>query len=640
MFLRLLKSNKALFLPLLLCSLAFTIPKLVQSQDTTNRPVYTEWNTIERIHGNPDSWIPIDTAIDFLQRYNPIYQRGEFRKNLGNMGSPTFSLKFQPFTDGSFYTGLDHYDIYQYEPSSLKHYNTYTPFTHIKFNQRFSGDQQDLSGVHTRNINPFWNFGIRFTRNNSRGIYLNQETDQTRIGLNTHFQTANGRYQGYLSGVLNNLSQQENGGIESFLNFRDLEGDDRSRASVKLDQAKERYYFRSLQYDHFLFTGPSSRDTVYKNNDTFIRESVDKELYFHHKINFSQTAYGYSQQNLRDHKDFYPAINLDSTETRDSFVHNTLSNEFAISNYSQSDSSRDLPFSFRTGIEWNLHQYGQNDERTLFQNLRLKGDITVPFDANYLKVHSQFFPIGRYQGDFKSHQKLRMRVDSYSHIDLGHKIQQRHPSLLKNTMRSNHLQWDNQLDNLLINRFYGHIDHEKAGLDARIQYTLVNNYPYYSKSIAPKQQKKPIHHISSELGYEYQVGNFHLTTDFIFQQFPENEGLVNLPDWAIENSFYYQNEFYKGNLLLATGIDFRYNKPYYADRYFPEYNIFYWQDDQQVGGYPVFDVFMNFRIKRFRGFLKVQHVNKGLSGDNYLLSPDYPLFPRVFTLGIRWMFFD
>lgn len=618
-------------------------PLLLKGQDTrdtTASRVRTQYTTLNQFRNNPGSYQGVDTSLDFIQRYNPIYQRGVFRENLGNYGSPSFSLKFEPFTDGTFYTGMDHYDIYRYNSRTIPFYDSYTPFTNIRFNQRFSGNQEDINGVHARNITPFWNAAIHFTRRNSQGLYLNQETDQTRVGLNSHFQTPNGRYHGFVSGILNNFENQENGGLSSLKDFRNLTGGSRNRASVRLSDAREKSYQNAFNYDHFFFLGAEEIDTVFKKRDTFVQKTVKDRLHFYHNIGLEQFSYGYADNDLSDNPGFYPNIySDDSSQTRDTFYHSVLTNEFAISNFNKLDTQKREKLRFRAGAELNFRQFGQGAGQENFENLRLKGKVRIPFGDQHVQAKSQFFPVGRYQGDFKSHQVLNLKADSMKVFRFGHKIQSRHPALLKTQMRSNHLKWDNDFKNPLINRFYAQFDQNRMNLEAKVHFTLMNNYVFYGSDIQPQQREAPVRQLASEVNHHYQIGPFHLANDFLFQYSPEND-ILNLPEWAIRSSLFYKNYFFDRNLQMSMGIDFRYNKQYFAKSYFPEYNLFHIQSEQTIGGYPFFDFFLNFRIGQLRGFFKVQHLNSGFTGDNYLVSPGYPIYPRTFGIGIRWMFFD
>jgi hypothetical protein len=130
----------------------------------------------------------------------------------------------------------------------------------------------------------------------------------------------------------------------------------------------------------------------------------------------------------------------------------------------------------------------------------------------------------------------------------------------------------------------------------------------------------------------------------LIYQKSENENVLDLPELAFYNSTYLTHLFnFKatgGKLLLMLGFDLFYNAKYYADAYMPALNSFYRQNVRQLGNYPFFDVFMNLQLKRFRFFVKVEHVNEGWLDENYFSAPQYPRNGRDLKFGLSWTFYD
>jgi len=91
---------------------------------------------------------------------------------------------------------------------------------------------------------------------------------------------------------------------------------------------------------------------------------------------------------------------------------------------------------------------------------------------------------------------------------------------------------------------------------------------------------------------------------------------------------------------LQPGIDLHFLTAYYADAYMPATAVFYMQNDKKIEEQLYIDVFVNFKIKRARMFLKYSHVNAGLLGYNYYSIPGYPMHDRIMQFGISWMFYD
>jgi hypothetical protein len=72
----------------------------------------------------------------------------------------------------------------------------------------------------------------------------------------------------------------------------------------------------------------------------------------------------------------------------------------------------------------------------------------------------------------------------------------------------------------------------------------------------------------------------------------------------------------------------------------PSLTSFYRQAEKKLGNYPFFDAFLNVQLKRVRFYLKLEHVNSGLSDKNYFSVLHYPRNQRNLKFGLSWTFYD
>ena len=83
---------------------------------------------------------------------------------------------------------------------------------------------------------------------------------------------------------------------------------------------------------------------------------------------------------------------------------------------------------------------------------------------------------------------------------------------------------------------------------------------------------------------------------------------------------------------------------YYSEFYGNAYNVatnnYVVQTKKVTGNYPFVDFFLNARIRPVRFFIKLDHLNQGLTGNNYQLTPGYYQNDRAFKFGINWLFYD
>lgn len=618
-----------------------------QEEEQSSQPVKTKTLKLTDYKHQQEPWALIDTSIGLVHQFNHPYRIERSHVNLGSYGSPVFSRRFDPFTKATFRTGLRAFDEYLYQPATLPYFDTYTPYTQLFHVQRTNGDILNLRGAHSRNFSPFWNAAVQFNTMRVQGGYLAQLNEQTNIGLNTRFQTPSGRYRGYLSGIWNTLRHQENGGIADAQGFKSPEADNRSRLSVNLEEAFSRYQTRAYTYDHYLFLGSEQQDTVYQEQDTLLKRSIASPLQLHHQLSYQEKAYAYEDNNLPAADSFYPALRVDSAQTYDSQRFARVRNTFTIGNF-QSPDSLTGPIRFRAGAAWHVldldhGSYGSDttyaQERQSFQNVLLKGRLSTDVGQYRFTTHGRYFPAGRYQGDFKWRGELQLKLDSSQQAQGGYRIQRRQPDFLYSRMLSNHLSWNRSLSRPIVNQVYGKYQHQGLNLQARLTYNLMNNYTYYDEAIQPSQQKEALSTAALQLRHRFQVGPFYWHNKLLLQEFSEAD-LIQLPNWLYRSSLYYKQQLFEGDLLLSAGLDFRYSQAHRGKAYYPVYNLRYLQDEQVIAGYPVFDAHVNFRIGRFRGFFRMAHINKGISGNDYFTVPNYPLNPRMLTIGIKWLFFN
>jgi outer membrane cobalamin receptor len=73
----------------------------------------------------------------------------------------------------------------------------------------------------------------------------------------------------------------------------------------------------------------------------------------------------------------------------------------------------------------------------------------------------------------------------------------------------------------------------------------------------------------------------------------------------------------------------------------PATGQFYLQSSEKTGNYPLLDLFVNFRIKTVRIFVRGENMLDALTpATSYFLVPNYPMPGRTLKFGIIWQFFD
>ena len=110
------------------------------------------------------------------------------------------------------------------------------------------------------------------------------------------------------------------------------------------------------------------------------------------------------------------------------------------------------------------------------------------------------------------------------------------------------------------------------------------------------------------------------------------------------NRLVFEDNWYK-NLFIAFGGEVRYHTPFKAANYSPFTGQFFYQDTTIINNRPEVNLFLNFRIKSFNAFIRMENVqsltiangNVGFHSENNYVPHYY--YPGLWLrLGILWRF--
>jgi len=91
--------------------------------------------------------------------------------------------------------------------------------------------------------------------------------------------------------------------------------------------------------------------------------------------------------------------------------------------------------------------------------------------------------------------------------------------------------------------------------------------------------------------------------------------------------------------LLQTGVTFNYFTKYHLNGYDPVLAEFFVQNTQELGAFPLIDVFVNMKVRQTRIFVKAEHINSGFTGNDFFSAPGYPYRDFNVRFGLVWNFF-
>lgn len=217
------------------------------------------------------------------------------------------------------------------------------------------------------------------------------------------------------------------------------------------------------------------------------------------------------------------------------------------------------------------------------------------------------------------------------------------PSFYMRHYHSNLHVWDNDnMEKEFRTRVEGELNIDRWGTNLRAGVENVKNYTYLNQKAVPEQNSGNIQILSATLKQNFRAGIFHLDNEVTWQK-SSNETVLPLPQISVYSNLYLLTKLAKKVLTVQLGADVRYFTKYNAPAYTPSIQQFHLQpenDQVEIGGYPIVNVYANLHLKRTRLFAMYSHVNQGMGTRNSFLVPHYPINPSLLRIGVSWNFYD
>ena len=249
--------------------------------------------------------------------------------------------------------------------------------------------------------------------------------------------------------------------------------------------------------------------------------------------------------------------------------------------------------------------------------------------------------IGQFRVNANLDLNFRLWKDTVNFYARGY-VSNTLPSFYMRHYHSKHFMWDDDMDKEFRTRIEGELSIARWRTRLKAGVENIKNYTYFNQEAMPEQNGGSIQVLSASLNQDFKLGIFHLDNEVTWQK-SSDQTVLPLPDLSLYHNFYMQFKLAKKVLSVQLGADVRYFSKYNAPAYMPAIQNFHLQptDDQvQIGGYPIVNVYANLHLKRTRFYVMMYHVNQGMSSPNYFLSPHYPINPRVLKFGLSWNFYD
>lgn len=630
-------------------------------QDSTNveiislAPKMHTWKITE--HGDIIP-IPVDTASYMFQNSNMIDGLKGHYNHLGNLGTPRLSRVFFDRPLGSSSLFLDPYSVFIGKPWDMTFTNSNIPYSNLSYYTNF--DKQDgeerFKAYFSTNVNKNFAFGFNFDYLYGRGYYMRQATSFLKGGL---FGSYTGdKYNAHFVYNSSNLKMQENGGIidDRYITDPEMMSEGKrefNSTEIPVNLQSTWNYNKNfhVHYTHRYNLGfnkevpdpVNEEDTieVYVPVTSFIH-TIGVERSRHKFISNDEVEYANKYLNIDDDKHF---------EALDSTTYVGIKNTFGIALLEGFNKYAKAGLTAFVSHKYSSYELMDSvpdaGNRKYTENEVYIGGKLSKREGNTLhyNVVGEVGTAGKAGGQFRVNGDMdlnfRLFNDTVNFIARG-AITNTLPAFYYRHYHSKYFWWDNDnLDKEFRSRIEGELNINRWRTNLKAGVENIKNYTYLDASANPTQAGSNIQVVSATLNQNFKLGKLHWDNEVVWQK-SSNEDVLPLPDLSVYSNLYIDTKLAKNVLNLQLGIDVRYFTTYKASAYNPAIQQYHLQGDEQIdiGGFPVANLYANFHLKRTRFFVMLSHVNESMGDPKYFTVPHYPVNPMLFRFGLSWNFFD
>jgi len=572
-----------------------------------------------------------------FQRYNPLDQQGRFNASFSNIGLAYKNLVFQPELSDGFFTGMESFDVYTYTNENTRYYQHLIPVTYLVYDN--GGKKEQLFRVvHSHTIKRTVTLGVDFFLINSPGTFINTKSDDKSVVFTGQYYTKNLRFGAIANYRHNKFLVRENGGIKNDTIFEEQIETDSRLFDVNLTTAqnlvKESGVFANA---YFYVSGKTERnDSIPAKPKTFHGGRIS------YTFNYSRQIQVYSDQEPL--ADFYAPFDtvINSSETLDSLQVQSFDNHFSWSNLRMGDKPelKYLLITFSIGNKQTA--ISDSISRHSFNNWIPEASIIIrPYRSLAITLSGKYtlgdFNNGGFNLEGMANQNVKFKNGKSGDINFSFLTTSQQAGYFFTNFRSNYFRWDTSFSSQIMQQAAISLRYQK--MEGKVEYHLISDYVYLDQSAHPVQYKGNINIIKASLSNDFRWKVWGIDAQIVYQ-FNSNKEILRLPDLLARVSFFPTLPLFKNACILQPGIDLFYNTAYYASAYMPATRMFYLQDEKKIGDYVYMDVFINLMVKRFRFFIKYQHLNSLWSQSRYYMVPHYPIQERIIKFGLSWSFYD
>lgn len=626
--------------------LIYVFPQIqlfAQIQDDSTKNVYSAQTTtyiLEKdvLENKEKAYNPDTTLQTFYQKSDILYENRHFYQDLSGLATATRPIFYQMPTDIGTRLGMTVYDPYLFKPENIKYYNSKSPYTNLLYVQGTRRDQI----VHfdfTRNVNERWNVGFYYKRMRGDKHFVasggSRENYGDHIGFLFHsnYISENKKYQLLYSYAHLNNQVNEIGGV------------------LRSEEDTQNDIF-SLEEEEELFGGSTRTWQTQNHQHLFHQYRIADEFKIFQVFDYKRIRDNYTDVGIQNHLEFFPQaqaagiFNFNQEETREGTIYRNVESKIGIAGKLEK-------FNYEAYFKTRLFDYRTSWQDSILSVFDANGLLENTFRIKRHDIAGENFVGGTLFYQFSDSTKLQVRAEYLLANDYlleanlqskiltaGFKSVLRAPTLIQNSFISNHFNWQNDFKSTLSNQTFGRLTWQSNWFrfSPNASYTLVSDYIYFDENAQATQSPDLLQLLSVGLDLDISFGKFRFSSQSIYTE-SLGADVFRVPQLFQNLNLYCEDCFLSKLVHTHLGLAFHYKSSYAADAYMPVSKQFHLQNDFWVVGYGILDLYLSAKVKNFRIFGKMYHLNYS-QNESYVTTPNYVGKRRAFIFGINWLFFN
>lgn len=566
-------------------------------------------------------------SYDFRQ-YDPARAQDFYGAHLGNLASSYRDLWYKPIYDKGYHYKKDAHNIYKKRAEELAFYLLHLPYADFQYSQ---GDGQQNTAFDAKfgmNMTKQFQLSIDYSKINHRGQYRNQQNKDVHLLIGGWYQSKNKFYDGFYTYQSNKLDQEHNGGITSDSFFIKPGFELRETIPVKFSSAFSLGRDKAFLINNIFHLNVNPKDSIPQEKDGIF------DLRQHIKIGSYDLKY--FDDDIDTSFQYYKSFELDERGVRHFYEHQ-LFETAAFLDIEQS--KNDFSYLLSPGIRFQRYSINQEPVDSVHAQSTIEAKLRLKYKDLFNLNSSLEFGLLKATGYLLSENDISIGLSDKVHLKGFLNFYRNNQALLNQRLFiSGQELWSNNFSDKSILSFGADLDIPFLNLRAGVALHNLFNPIYYDEFVFPAVLESNPSILQLKLSHHAKFRNFHFKNTLGLQQTAQTE--LSLPKFIGKHSLYYQNNIFKKNLLIQTGLDLHHNDRFNAYAFFPLIDQFYLTNQSRLVYYPIVDAFVSFKVKTFKAFVKAENLTAFLTEEVPFQVPEHPQNEFLIRIGINWTMYQ